>query len=219
MQDDVKEVRFLRNGRVRVTLAGGSVLELSYASYRESGLREGEPVDSGQVETALARESEHGALEKAMDLLGRRVRSRVELGRSLRQRGFEPGATEYALDAAARAGLLDDRHFAECYARDRLRLKPRGAQRVVAELVGRGVDRCLAAEVVAAEVAAMDGGEIAVALESAHRWLRREQRASRRRSAPRRERLQRHLLSRGFPGAVVAAVLAALRQELCESAA
>ena len=50
--------------------------------------------------------------KKALDLLSRRMHSRKELQRKLKEKGFDPDETEKVLDNLEERGLLDDRAFA-----------------------------------------------------------------------------------------------------------
>ena len=70
------------------------------------------------------------ARELALSYLDRRMRSRFELARYLRGKGYTSGVIEPVLAALAEIGVLDDRAFARAFARDRVRLHPRGYRRI-----------------------------------------------------------------------------------------
>ena len=72
-------------------------------------------------------------------MLAGREHSRAELQRKLAARGHTTGAVEKVLDDLQGRGLLDDRRFAEQYARMRVR-KGYGPLRIRAELRERGID-------------------------------------------------------------------------------
>lgn len=85
--------------------------------------------DSPQVE----------ARERAIGLLARREHSRQELGRKLRQRGYEPVVVEPVLDALEDERLLSDERFAEEFVHARRR-RGQGPLKIRSELAARGVD-------------------------------------------------------------------------------
>lgn len=79
------------------------------------------------------------ALERALAYLSHRPRSRFELERHLRDRGYVDAAIGAALARCEALGYVDDREFAAAFARDRIRLRPRSPVLMEAELRKRGV--------------------------------------------------------------------------------
>jgi len=90
-------------------------------------------------------------LDRAVDVaarhLSRRMRSRKELADHLARKGFDVDVIEAACDRLTELGHLDDRAYAGAFARDRVRLSPRGYARIGQELRQRGVDREVVGEV------------------------------------------------------------------------
>lgn len=106
------------------------------------------------VETGIALEDElrerlgyladaEGARRVALRMLGTRPRSVQEMLRKLRQRGINPSAVSHVVGRLEEQGLLDDREFAEHFARVRS-AKGHGRARLLTDLLARGVDRRLA---------------------------------------------------------------------------
>ncbi|MEX2474422.1 regulatory protein RecX [Marinobacter sp.] len=83
-------------------------------------------------------DQQYKARSVALRLLARREHSRVELGLKLRQRQIEGDIIEQVLDEYEAEGWLDDRRFADVYARQRMDLGY-GPIRIDAELQQRGV--------------------------------------------------------------------------------
>lgn len=90
-----------------------------------------------------------------MKLLSGRRYTKVALDEKLRALGYAREAVDDALHECERRRYLDDRTFAALYVKGVLDRKPVGRLRLVEELIRRGVDQALAAEV----VDAADGGE------------------------------------------------------------
>ncbi len=85
-----------------------------------------------------------GARELALRYLDRRMRSRKELSDYLRRkRCTAPVIAAVVADLTAQ-GFLDDHAFAVAFARDRVRLSPRGYRVIEKELRERGVTREIA---------------------------------------------------------------------------
>ena len=74
----------------------------------------------------------------ALRLLARREHSRLELSLKLRQRRIDEGIIAQVLDDYEQEGWLDDRRFADVYARQRID-QGYGPLRILGELQQRGV--------------------------------------------------------------------------------
>ena len=144
-----------------------------------------------------------GCMDAALGYLSYRARSRAELRRHL-GRTWPPTAVHDTIGRCEELGYLDDRSFAEAFARDRIRLKPRGARRIVSELRGRGVSAEDAAAGVEAAFRSSERTESDLLDEVAtRRWKALQARDA----AVARRRLTSYLLRRGFShGEVRAAV-------------
>jgi regulatory protein len=85
--------------------------------------------------------------DAALRALGLRWHGDRELSLKLRSKGYDAEAIAAALARLRQEGWLDDRRYAEAYARGRAR-KHFGPERVRAELIGRGIDDRTAAAAV-----------------------------------------------------------------------
>ena len=77
-----------------------------------------------------------------------------QLWSKLERKGYDDDAIRAAVDACKRAGFVDDALFAELYVH--AKQKPLGDSRLVAELVGLGIDRDVAQRKVAEHDVAQD---------------------------------------------------------------
>jgi len=82
----------------------------------------------------------------ALRLLSHRERTRVELSRRLRSKGYDAGTVEGVLDRLADVGLQSDERFAEVFTAEAHRSRGLSTAALQGELVRRGVDRRLASE-------------------------------------------------------------------------
>jgi regulatory protein len=195
--------------RVRVHLDDDSVLECAREAVAEAGLSTGDPVDPRLRAELGDADLRWRAREAALRLLSHRPRSRSELAGRLRRKDFPGRVVARCLDALEEKGLVDDAAFARAWARDRLRLKPRGRRALLAELRRKGVAAGVAEAAVAEVFEAEDVREDELVVEVALGWLRRQGPAVRSDlTAPRfsdeRERARRRLAGylgrRGFGG-------------------
>lgn len=128
-----------RRGWRDVYLDGELAGSLPAKACREAGLAVGAELPPGEL--ARLRDVAHReeAVDRALRYLSHRPRSRSEMERHLRRKGYVQAAVEGAVARCTELGYLDDRAFAAAYARDRIRLRPRAAALLISELGKRGV--------------------------------------------------------------------------------
>lgn len=159
-------------------------------------LRKGAALTPERADLVRAEVRSMEALDDALRLLSVRPRSRRELERRLSAKDHDDGVVSRALERCEELGYLDDVEFAASHTRDRIRLKPRGKLKLLAELRQKGVSEEDAREGI--ERAFRE--EEATERELAGRILEKKWRglAGRDRRKERR-RLSGHLKRRGFP--------------------
>jgi len=130
-------------------------------------------------------------------LLAARDRTEAELSRLLAARGFGQADLKTALDRLRGEGYLDDRRFADAWARGRVRAKPMGPYRLRQELEAKGVQEDLAREVLRAVYE--EGEEMMARCAMAGKVSRLGHLPA----ASRKSRLARFLQRRGFSTEVI----------------
>ena len=94
------------------------------------------------------RKAQPTALQYAVKLLSARPYSERKLKEKLYGREYAGSEIHAALDRLKRERLLDDRKYAQDFIRARMAARPRGAARMITDLLGRGIPLTLAREVV-----------------------------------------------------------------------
>ncbi|HKJ92781.1 MAG TPA: regulatory protein RecX [Longimicrobiales bacterium] len=205
-----------RSGRIRVVLNDGRAWSLAEELVLEAGLHVDDPVDPATLAELERRDEPFRARDAALNLLSYRARSTAELRRRLLQKGFSSAVVDRCTEEMREHGYLDDAAFAGAFVRDRLRLRPRGRRRLVAELRDKGVDADTAATAVDDALAETGATEEALALEAARAWAARNiGKIQRARSDPRaraklRQNLYAFMARRGFPPDAVRSALHAV---------
>lgn len=87
------------------------------------------------------------AKNAAYRLLTYRPRSRTEIETKLHDKEFDVAIITAVLDDLARFGYVNDRQFANQWARSRIRLRGFGRRRIEQELKNKGIDREIIREV------------------------------------------------------------------------
>lgn len=135
------------------------------------GVVEGALLPGAVLERARQLAARQDARTAALRLLQRRLRSRAELERALRRRGYAGDDVAAVVADLTQVGWIDDARFARAWIADRLRLRPSGRRRLAAELSARGVDRRVIHDALAAALPAAWEDELATA-QAAARSLR-----------------------------------------------
>lgn len=163
----------------------------------------GEDLTRTQV-AAIVRECEIAETQEvALRYLSYRPRTHTEVLRYLRGKGHGTHA-ETIVARCEELGYVDDEAYALAFARERIRLRPRGSPKLVSELLARGVDRQTAERAAAAALREENVTEDELLRAVA---LRRIQALRRLEPSTARRRLTGFLRRRGFPAVAVRAVV------------
>ena len=101
-----------------------------------------------QVEQLSSAETEQQAVDRALNYLSFRPRSREEVRRYLRRKETPPDIIEAALARLDRLDFVNDRAFASFWIENREQFNPRGAHALKNELRMKGVEREVVDEMV-----------------------------------------------------------------------
>jgi regulatory protein len=188
-----------RKGRLSIHVDGEFLCTLPEELGHLFELRVGEPLDTERLQEVLRESERSEAMDAAIRYLSYRPRTRLELTRHLRTRGHAAWV-DHVMSRCDELGYVDDRRYAAAFARERIRLRPRGLPRIVSELLAKGIERHTA-ELAAREALEEEGFDEADLLRRA---------AERRAPAVRhldpdaaRNRLASYLLRRGFKSSAV----------------
>lgn len=189
-----------RSGWVEIRLDGASPILLPDEDAARLALAAGDRIDPDRLERVRDAAARAGAIRRALRYLSTRPRSRREVELRLERIGVDAVVIAAAIERCEALGVLDDREFAAAYVRDRIRLRPCGEARLMADLRVRGVSGADAAAGV--RTAFRDEGvreEDLLAREAS----RQTRRLSRLEPEVARRRLYAALMRRGFPASMV----------------
>ena len=135
---------------VRIHLSDGSFFILHAEVFAREGISTGTALDPEKTADLLSRSERVFARLRALSLLSRAAHSRKGLERKLASRGFSAEAIRYAVGRVSELGYLDDKAFAESWVRSRMAGGKTGWNALYKGLLGKGVVRATAEEVVSA---------------------------------------------------------------------
>jgi regulatory protein len=163
-----------RGLRVRVHLDDGDPIELTLEALELSHLGVGDRLSSAARHDLVDADANVRVREAALHMLATRARTRKELTRKLRGKGFAMSRIDPCLDRLEEKGLLDDDAVAAAFVRDRLRHRPRGRTRLASELRAKGIDADVAHDAIDRVFEDDEVDDTRLAQESAEAWLRRQ---------------------------------------------
>ena len=129
-----------RGLKVLIHLSEGEPFEVMLEALEKSQLWPGDTLTAKKKHQLIELDETVRVRDAALNLLSYSARTRTELSRRLRQKGFHHARIVPCLDRLEERGFLDDRAVAEAFVRDRLRHRPRGRSRLRSELRAKGVD-------------------------------------------------------------------------------
>ncbi len=184
-----------REGRFDIMIDGRIAATIGLDVIERLSLRIGRELSVDDV-TALERDAEIArAIDRALDMIAFRARSRNDLARRLRQKGEPDDLIALVVQRLTHLGLLDDAAYARHLARSRVVGGGVSARHMRAELLHKGVDRTVVDEAIA-EVLSEEGIDEKEMLERVAR--KKFKVLARLDPAMRRRRLYAFLMRRGY---------------------
>src|SRR5258706_2943787 len=134
--------------RINLYVDGRFLLGVSAAIVLQMELQLGQELLPDQLELLRREEAEQRAVDRALNYLSFRPRSREEVRRYLRRKETPPDIIEAALARLDRLDFVNDRAFASFWIENREQFNPRGAHALKNELRMKGVEREVVDELV-----------------------------------------------------------------------
>ena len=134
--------------RINLYVDGRFLLGVNAAIVLQMGLRLEQELSPSQLELLQSEEAEQRAVDRALNYLSYRPRSREEVRRYLRRKETPPEIIEAALARLDRLDFVNDRTFAGFWIESREQFSPRGARALKNELRMKGVERDVVDEMV-----------------------------------------------------------------------
>jgi len=134
--------------RINLYVDGRFLLGVNAAIVFQMGLQLEQELLPDQLQQLHNEEAEQQAVDRALNYLSFRPRSREEVRRYLRRKETPPETIEAALARLDRLDFVNDRAFASFWIETREQFSPRGAYALKNELRMKGVERDVVDELV-----------------------------------------------------------------------
>ncbi len=198
-----------RGLKVLVHLEDSEPFEVMLETLERARLGVGDPLPSDRRHQLLNADADIRVRDAALNLISYSARTRAELRRRLRQKGFRPARIDLCLDRLEEQSFIDDEAVAAAFIRDRLRHRPRGKARLTSELRAKGVNGDLVKRTIDQVFEDQDTSDTKLGREVAEQWIVRQNVAvvealANEGHSPERDRARRrlhgYLARRGFRG-------------------
>ncbi|TMC15580.1 MAG: hypothetical protein E6J34_21745 [Chloroflexi bacterium] len=134
--------------RVNIFVDGNFLLAVHATIVLEMNLKIGQELTAEQLERLHQEEAQQQALERALNFLSLRPRSRQEVRNYLRGKSTPPTLIDAVIERLEQMDLVNDRNFATFWVETREQFNPKGAQALKHELRMKGVGSSLIEELV-----------------------------------------------------------------------
>ncbi len=134
--------------RINVYVDGHFLLGVNGVIVLRMELRVGQELLPEQLEQLRSEEAEQQAVDRALNFLSFRPRSREEVRRYLLRKETPPYVIEAALERLDRLNFVNDRAFVEFWVENRDKFNPRGSRALKNELRLKGIERDIVDELV-----------------------------------------------------------------------
>jgi regulatory protein len=131
-----------------IELSDGTSCEVAVGTEEARGIAPGLELSDQQLAALQQAQQRKKAARQVFLWLDRRPRTRADLERRLREKGYSREVAGQVLDRFEAEGLVDDRAFAEAFGRERLRNRPVGPRWLAGRLRQAGVDGAVVRSVV-----------------------------------------------------------------------
>lgn len=194
----ITDLQIQKNNKTRanVYIDGEFAFVLEVITVMKLGLKIGQQVSAERLSEAITDSERAVAFDKALNYLSRGGKTVCQMRDYLAKRGYGSDAVEYVIAKLTDYRYLDDEEYARMYAEQNRSSK--GARRIKQELVQRGISQSLA------ESASAEDSDDAL---SNAKLVAAKYMKNKPRDIKTLQRLQRHLLSRGYGYETVNAVL------------
>jgi len=137
--------------RINLFVDGRFLMGVNAIIVLQMGLRLEQELTPEELEWLHSEEIEQRAVDRALNFLSYRPRSREEVRRYLKRKETSPEIIEAALARLDRLDFVNDRTFAGFWIESREHFSPRGARALKNELRMKGVERDVVDELVSDE--------------------------------------------------------------------
>lgn len=204
----VTALKFQKRTQERVNVYLDEEYAFALPALEAARLKVGQSLTDAEVAALQDTDSEQRAVDRALNFIGYRPRSRKEIERNLERAGIDEALIEKVLERLQRQGYVDDEAFARYWVENREQFRPRGGRALRQELRQKGLEDT-------AIVPALEGiDSVESARKAVEPALRRWSALATADPVTFRRKVSDYLVRRGFDYETVRTVVAQIQREL-----
>ncbi len=170
------------------------------------GLRKGADISELKIKELLLQNEFHIAKDTALRYLSYRQRTEYEIRKKLTQKKYKQKIVEYTIENFKKIGLINDKEFAESFARDTLKKKGIGKALLKQKLLNKGLPKDVITPVIENTYKTINEKETAIQI--AKKQLKKyENRKNKSTDKENQIRLSNFLAQRGFSWDIISQVI------------
>jgi len=143
MKREITALKIQKRNKDRVNVYLDGQFAFGLAAIEAVQLRVGQKLTGDEIVELEMKDEVERSYERALNFLSYRPRSEEEVRRNLREKDVDDQVIEVVIGRLTRAGLVDDREFANYWVDNRARFNPRGLRGLRYELRRRGVSHAI----------------------------------------------------------------------------
>ncbi len=141
MEHKITALTLQKRNRQRVNVYLDGEFAFGLARILAAWMQVGQTLSDEKIAQLKASDEREAAYQRAINFLNYRPRTEGEIRQNLQKHGVPDDVLEEVIQRLLRAGLLDDRRFADAWVENRADLHPRSRRALAFELKQRGVDQ------------------------------------------------------------------------------
>ena len=146
-----------KRNRQRVNIYLDGEFAFGLASILAAWMQVGQTLSDEKIAQLKAEDEREVAYQRAIKFMNYRPRTESEIRQNLQKHAVSDNVLNDVIQRLQRAGLLDDRYFADAWVENRIDLHPRSRRALAFELKQHGVDQ----QVIEQSLAQVDDDQIA----------------------------------------------------------
>lgn len=179
------------------------------------GLRKGADISELKIKELLLQNEFHIAKDTALRYLSYRQRTEYEIRKKLTQKKYKQKIVEYTIENFKKIGLINDKEFAESFARDTLKKKGIGKALLKQKLLNKGLPKDVITPVIENTYKTINEKETAIQI--AKKQLKKyENRKNKSTDKENQIRLSNFLAQRGFSWDIISQVIRQIFKRISE---
>ena len=127
--------------KLNVFVDGEYKFAISINGWTKNLLYVDKEITEKEIEDILEKDKKELALNKAFKIVSNGLKTRKEVEKKLKEKGFEENDINYAIDKIIGYGYINDEYYVKCYILERAIPNKWGENKILSNLLQKGIDK------------------------------------------------------------------------------